>query len=576
MAFIEIRDLCFTYPVEKNKALSDISISIDQGEFVVLCGASGSGKTTLLRHLKKETIPTGERYGNVLYEGTPLQELKEEKAVKEIGMVFQDPENQIVMDTVINELAFSLENLGVDSVIIKKRIAEMAAFFGLEDSLYKSIHELSGGQKQTMNLCSVLMLQPKVLLLDEPTSQLDPVAAHEFLKMVYELNQEFSITVIITEHRLEEVFPLADRVIFMEEGKVKYNESPKKVAYRIIKENDANAAPFLPSVTRLFHYLGFGKDEIVENSIPMTVREGKELYETNRVNILRNSDNINSKNVEEIEVDLNPDINMGTQKREIVLECKDINFRYKKENPLVLQNLSLSIYKGDYLAILGGNGSGKTTLLQILAGIHEPQLGDIRLSNKKMRTIKSDDRYKRIGYVAQNPLLHFTFDTVEEELQYSVDRAKRENSEKTMNELVLHFEIGDILKRHPYDCSGGQQQKIAIACALASNPEILLIDEPTKGLDAISKDQFSSLLSRLQESGLTIVMVTHDIEFAASHASRCAMLFDGSIAFSAEPTEFFSRNYFYTTVVNRVMRDYLPDMVTYKDVIKQCEIQRNY
>lgn len=565
MASIEIKDLSFTYPGEKNKALKNINISIKQGEFVVLCGPSGSGKTTLLRHIKKETTPAGEREGSVFYGDAPLLELDEKRAAKEIGMVFQDPENQIVMDTVIHELAFSLENFGADSVIIKKRIAEMAAFFGLEDSLYKSVHELSGGQKQTMNLCSVLMLNPRVLLLDEPTSQLDPVAAHEFLKMVYELNQEFSITVIITEHRLEEVFPMADRVVFMEEGNIKYSGSSKAISFDMINKKDVEAIPFLPSVTKLFYYLGAKEKNLEVHDIPITMREGRKFLKS-----LEFWNNVKQEEKNHI-VD-----NKRKQKGEVLLECKDVYFRYSKENPLVLQKLSLNINKGDYLAILGGNGSGKTTLLQVLAGIVEPQLGDVRLSNKKIKSININDRYKKIGYVAQNPLLHFTLDTVEEELWLAAAGMDEKKSAKIVEDLIEHFDIGEILKRHPYDLSGGQQQKLAIACALAPEPDLLLIDEPTKGLDSASKDQLSILLNDLQKSGLTIVMVTHDIEFAASHASKCAMLFDGAIAFLAEPTEFFGGNFFYTTVVNRVTRDYIEGAVTYKDVIMQCDIQRNF
>ncbi|MCR4435117.1 MAG: ATP-binding cassette domain-containing protein [Clostridiales bacterium] len=564
MALIEIKDLNFTYPEEKTKALSHVNLTVEEGEFVVLCGPSGSGKTTLLRNLKREVTPAGTRTGSIFYGGRPLYELPDEAAAKEIGMVFQDPENQIVMDTVIHELAFSLENFGLQPVDIKKRIGEMATFFGLEDCLHKPVAELSGGQKQVVNLCSVMLLKPRVLLLDEPTSQLDPVAAHELIKMVYQINQELSVTVILSEHRLEQLFPIADRITFMEEGTVKYDCTPRDMSRGVMEKRDLKTEPFLPSVTRMFFYMQQGKGGGGTGDIPLSVREGKRFMEKIKGRIqsfIEKNGKMERRTPGEEGIDRDP-----------LLVCKEISFRYDREKPLILQKLSLSVMKGEFLVILGGNGAGKSTLLQVMAGLIRPQQGSVYFKKKKLELIHPKERHEIIGYVAQNPLLHFTFDTVEGELQYMVRKSGKTSSGEKTEEIIELFGLKGLLSRHPYDLSGGQQQKLAIACALIPQPELLLIDEPTKGLDAISKENFALLLKELGKKGTTIVMVTHDTEFAARHAQKCAMLFDGSVTGCSEPAVFFSGNYFYTTAVNRVVRDYLPYAVTDEDVMKACNI----
>lgn len=272
MALIDIHNLNFAYPNAKEKALKNVTFSIEEGEFVAICGSSGCGKTTLMSQLKREICPVGETSGEVLYKGIPINDIPKKQAVEEIAFVFQDPENQIVLDTVIHEMAFSMENMGYDISTMKKRIAEMANFFGLEKMLYKPVFELSGGEKQILNLASVLLLQPNVLLLDEPTSQLDPISAKQFLQMVYRLNRELSMTIMISEHRLEDVFPIADKVLLMQNGEVKYFGSPKDVSHKILLSDDAACINYLPSIVRMYSCL---KNDINRENIPINVREAK-------------------------------------------------------------------------------------------------------------------------------------------------------------------------------------------------------------------------------------------------------------------------------------------------------------
>lgn len=544
---IEVQQLSFWYPDEPQPALADVSFCIREGEFVVLCGPSGCGKSTLLHHLKREIMPIGDRQGTVVYDGKPLESWPAKQTAERIGVVLQSPENQIVMDTVWHELAFSMENMGYELPVMRKRMAEMAHFFGLEPLLYKSVHDLSGGQKQMINLASVLLLQPKLLLLDEPTSQLDPVAARELIHMLHRLNQELSMTIMMSEHRLEEALPLADRVLFMERGKVKYDGDAGRVCRMMGEGGSEEELSYVPSAARLY----FSEQWIGQNStgqkepdnIPLTVREGKR-WIARHVDCFRKLDESKRYTANTV---TNP---------EIVVSCRETTFQYEPDSPVVLQKLSLTIYRNECLAIVGGNGAGKSTLLQLIAGLLKPQRGKV-----------SSKLNGKIGYLAQNPLLYFSCDSVWEELVRAADNACVAEPKAEIEKLLSTLQLEDVIDKHPHDISGGQQQKAALATVLLSRPELLLIDEPTKGLDPTAKKRFAGLLESFRQDGMTIVMVTHDIEFAAQNATRCAMLFDGAITSEGRPSSFFSENYFYTTTINRLVRDWIPDALTCEDVI---------
>lgn len=518
---------------------------------MVLVGPSGCGKTTLLRHLKRELTPVGTGSGIIRYKGKPLAELPAERAAGDIGMVFQNPDAQIVMDTVWHELAFAMENLGYPPSVMRSRLAEMAGLFGLEPLLHKPVHELSGGQKQLLNLASVLLLQPKLLLLDEPTSQLDPVAAREFIQTLHRLNEELSMTIIISEHRLEEVLPLADRVLLLEDGALLASCSPREFVREAGDAQHAARRAYLPTASRLFLALS-PEEELPLEAIPLTVREGKRwLYghaAGGQVTVA----------VSTPHHDAAERPGRSAKPAAPLLNAREVTFRYEQEGPEVLRKLNLSLHQGELLAILGGNGAGKSTLLHLLSGLAKPQRGKVELA-KGVTT----------GFLAQNPLLYFSYDTVIEELRHmaSVAGWSKEAAKPETDRLLEIFQLHQVLESHPHDLSGGQQQKLALAMIMLLKPEVLLLDEPTKGLDPEAKSRFAALLGQLLEQGISIVIVTHDVEFAARHASRCALLFDGSITAEGTPAAFFSSNYFYTTAVNRMVRDLLPQALTIEDVI---------
>ncbi|MBO1510963.1 ABC transporter ATP-binding protein [Metabacillus bambusae] len=540
MAFLEAKHISFTYPEEKQCVLKDVSFTIEQGEFIVLCGPSGSGKSTLLRLMKREIAPHGKRLGEFFLNQESLSTAPPEQMAKEVGMVFQDPENQIVMDKVLEELIFGMENIGATTEEMRKRVAEIVHFFGLEGLLNRKTHELSGGQKQLVNLASVLLLEPKLLLLDEPTAQLDPVAAREFISMLKTMNEEFGITVIIAEHRLEELFAIADRTIVLDQGEIIAFDIPKRVIHTLSQDLNHAMYNYLPSAARLYieH-----TSNIISEAIPLSVKEGKHWLKQHRIEAIDTDERNNYDNKE-------------------LLKLKQIDFQYSKATDKILNNLSLTVYDGEWLSIVGANGTGKSTLLKIMAGLEKAQRGSVIYNGKKVKKQLPEE----IGYLPQNPKLFFIQDTIEAELKEIINHRQIAFGEERINELLSIFQMKDLRNRHPYDLSGGEIQKAALAGVLLPQPQLLLVDEPTKGLDPEAKQRFGELLQSLQKQGLTIVMVTHDIEFAAKYATRCAMMFQGSITIEAPSKSFFQGNAFYTTVINRITRGSdVPDVLTVEE-----------
>ena len=555
MELLKVENLSFTYPGQDKPALRQVSFTVNSGEFVVLCGESGCGKTTLLRLLKRELAPHGERTGEISYLGCPQQELDERTAACEIGFVMQNPENQIVMDKVWHELAFGLENMGLPQQKIRRRVGEMACFFGIDEWFRKETHHLSGGQKQLLNLASIMAMQPKLLILDEPTSQLDPIAASDFIGTLVKLNRELGTTILMTEHRLEEVFPAADKAGVMEEGKMLLWEVPRTVGKRLreIRENHKMLVG-LPSAVRIYNAL-----DVPEAECPLTVREGREFLDAYFTNQVRQK--------KEAAQQLMPG-------EETALLLKNVWFRYERETPDILEGVKLEIKKGEIVSILGGNGSGKTTLLSVIAGLNRAYRGKIRVFGKKIKSYKGNELYRgTLGLLPQNPQSVFLRETVREdyhELKKVMGDTEQEMEEKIARIAKL-LKIEELLDQHPYDLSGGQQQKAALGKILLLQPKLLLLDEPTKGIDAYSKFRLMELMRRLQSEGITILMVTHDVEFAASVSNRCAMFFDRELTSVDPPEEFFCDNSFYTTAANRIARQMYDGVVTCEDVVGLCK-----
>lgn len=552
MALFEIEDLSFTYNASVGCALENVSLSVEPGEFIVLCGESGCGKTTLLRLMKKQLSPSGKLSGSIRYKGVSMSEADENQTSREIGYVMQSPYTQAVTDTVSRELAFGLECLGTDSEEIRRRVAEICGFFGIGGWYHKKICELSGGQRQLLSLACVTVTNPDVLILDEPTSYLDPIAAGDFLRAVKRINTELGVTVIMAEHRLEDVLCMADRVVLMGSKKIIACNTPRQIGNDLMHlgEDGRRMLVGMPCAMRLFAELGGVGD------YPLTVNEGSRF--------IREKFKSDKKRL---------DIVTSECTRKTVLEIKDGFFRYGRESEDILRGLSLKVYGGEILSILGVNGAGKTTLMRVLSGTRRLYCGDVYILGKKISSYKGESLYRGlIASMPQNPRSIFLCDSLHDDLLeaarlfgYSTDDAECE-----MGRLADKFGMRELYGTHPYDLSGGEQQKAALIKLLLTKPRILLLDEPTKGLDAYSKKTVADVLSALKDEGVTAVIVTHDVEFAAEHSDRCAMFFDGQIVSCTDSVSFFASNRYYTTAAARMTRPMYENAVTVALAAKLC------
>ncbi len=526
MEIFRVEDLNFTYALGNKPALKKVNFEVSRGEFVTVCGATGSGKSTLLRMLKRELSPVGEKEGRIVFKGKDLDSLSVRESASEIGFVMQRPEQQTVTDKVWHELAFGLENLGVDNASIRRRVSEMASYFGIEGWFERSVSELSGGQKQLLNLAAVMVMQPEVLLLDEPTAQLDPIAAADFMATVAKLNRELALTVILTEHRLENVVSASDRLMALDRGEIIAYGKTRETVAELAKEKTLSEG--MPAAVRL--YAGLKKAGIpMKGECPLDVCEGRRFVESNFPNHIDT-------------------LNLKKRKRsdETVLKFMNVFFRYEKSMPDAVRNMSFEVRKGEIFCLLGGNGSGKSTTLSLAAGVRKAYAGEIVIFGKKLRDYKAGTLYKGcISMLPQDVQALFIADTVKEEL-----------AEVRFKPEQLPFDLSPLLERHPYDLSGGEQQMLGLAKVMASEPKLLLLDEPTKGLDAYAKREIAGVLRKLRDRGVTIVFVTHDVEFAAALADRCALVFRGEVTSEGETAGFFSENNFYTTAANRMTRGY--------------------
>lgn len=549
----QIKELTFAYPLGRSKALEQINLSVAKGEFVVFCGKTGSGKSTLLRHLKTVLTPHGERQGEVYFEGAPLGGITRREQSARIGFVLQNPDNQIVTDKVWHELAFGLESLGADNSTIRLRVAEMASYFGIQGWFDRNVSELSGGQKQLLNLASIMAMQPSVLILDEPTSQLDPIAAADFLGTVKKINRELGTTVLITEHRLEEVFPAADRAVVMDQGRIIADGPPQQVA-EILKKGADDMFAAMPAPMQLYAALDS------DLPCPVTVRDAR-----NWLSALMGD--------RPVFADAVPERGAEEEAKDYALECRELWFKYDRDLPDVITGLNLKVPRGLLYCIVGGNATGKSTMLTLLCGLNRPYRGKVLLNGKDVARYKPAELFSGLlAVLPQNPQALFVKKTVRQDLLeiFRGSRLPREEQEKKVEEMAALTEIEDLLEMHPYDLSGGEQQKAALAKVLLLEPQILLLDEPTKGLDSYFKARLADIFKKLNERGVTVLMVSHDIEFCGKYADICALFFNGHVVTTGGPNRFFSGNSFYTTIANRLSRHLFANAVTTEEVINLC------
>lgn len=528
MEILSCENVAFKYNESTDYAISDCTFSVKKGEKIMLCGASGSGKSTLLRLLKRELSPRGELSGNITIMGKDRSELSDRESAEKIGFVMQSPDSQTVCDKVSAELAFGLESFGVKSGEIQSRVGEMAAFFGIEPLYDRDISTLSGGQKQLVALCSVMVTDPDILLLDEPTAQLDPVAARELLGILDRLNKEMGVTIIIAEHDPEELFDSCDKILYLAKGKTEFFGTPALTAKYFV-ENALEG--FLPETAKAFARLC--------DDLPLNVRQGRAKLEKLGV------------------TDIPKQAVNDTERAEpYALQCKNLWQRYEKNSPDILKGCDLGIRKGECYGLLGSNGGGKSTLLRVICGLCKPYMGAVSLFGKKQKAYKNGSLFREmLAFLPQEPVTMFVKESVREDLLQSGDKVTVENVSQRMG-------IEHLLDRHPWDLSGGEIQKCAFAKILLADPKIIILDECTKGMDSFAKKALGDILLDIKDEGRTILLVTHDLEFAAQYCDRCGLLFDGKIVAEDNAVEFFSHNRFYTTAAARLTRGFFSGAVT--------------
>ena len=551
MEEIKVSAYGFSYPTGEKPALKDVSFSVNEGEFIVVCGPSGCGKSTLLRSLKPQLRPFGEMSGKIELYGRDINEIPDAESAAEIGFVMQNPDAQIVTDKVWHELAFGLENLGTPTHIIRSRVAEMANYFGIHNWFRKKTAELSGGQKQLLNLASVMLMQPKLLILDEPSSQLDPIAAREFLENVRKINLELGTTIIITEHNLEDVYGYADRVLLMENGEVRKYLPPDEMAEYLAENEHGGMYKALPTPARMY-------GSVLKGKCPLSIVEGRNWF----------SDLAAGKSPAARE------IHEGSRPEEKTVEVKNVWFQYEKGGEPVLRDISFSVRKGEVCSLLGGNGAGKTTTLSVVSQKNKYTLGDIYINGKNLKKYKGTELFEQnMGVLPQDPQSLFVFETLRRDLEEVLKIRKFPENEisERVEKIAECLEISDLLSRHPYDLSGGEMQKAALAKVLLTEPKILLLDEPTKGMDALSKENLGLILRGLAAGGVSILMVTHDIEFCAKYSDHCMLFFDGYVVSEGSPKKFFSENSFYTTAASRMTRHIVPGVITCEEGEQICK-----
>lgn len=565
MALFTIEDLSFRYPETASDVLSDLSLSIESGTYMVLCGRSGCGKTTLLRQLKSVLTPYGQTRGRVLFDGRELAAVSLAEQSARIGFVMQNPDSQLVTDKVWHELAFGLESLGCDPETLRQRVVEMASYFGIQSWFHANTYELSGGQKQLLNLASILVMEPDVLVLDEPTAQLDPVAAADFLNRIEAVNKDLGVTVVLTEHHLETVVGSCDRLVVMEEGRIIADGDGCQVA-RQLAENHSLLMAAMPTPMRVFYGVAAsdakrGCRGFSEEPCPVTVREGRQWL-------------IGRCGKQDPPLSIGLDDSTVNFEKPWAIEAKDLWFRYERSLPDVIKGADLQIGKNEIFALVGGNGSGKTTLLKLIDGVEKPYRGSLKILGKKIAAYSARDLHRDcLTMLPQDPTAILVKSTVYEELQEMLEGRglQAQEREQRLEAIANLMDIQTLFRSHPFDLSVGEQQRVALAKALLTSPQILLLDEPTKGIDGLFKRQLGELLHRLKAQGVTIVMVSHDIEFCALWADRVGMFFDGALGATGTPRHFFSSNSFYTTAAHRMSRGVFADAITDRDVISGCE-----
>jgi len=532
---IRIRDLTFHYGDASKPALQDVNLEVEDGEFVLVTGPSGCGKSSLCRCLNG-LIPHfygGKIAGGLEVQGLDVMKHTTKELATRVGMVFQDPENQLVAMDVEREIAFGLENLAFPKGVMAKRMEESLDTLGISGLRYRQVHELSGGEKQKVIIASVLAMHPDILVLDEPTSELDPKSAEEVLSVVQRLNDELGITVILVEHRLDRVVHLVDRMIVLDEGRIVADGNPRAVLSNC---DIASLGAGVPPIVRIVQRLSGNCVNV--DGIPLTVKEGRSMLKE----VFREAGGRELSQVE-------------SAHGKPVIEIDKLWHTYP-EGLTALKNVSLRICQGEFVAIMGRNASGKTTLVKHINGLLKPTKGKVRVTGIDTQRATIAELARKVGFIFQNPNDHIFADTVEEEIVFILKNLGFDGAEIAVrvDETLEMFGLKEYRKQYPRSLSGGERQRVAVASVLVARPEVLILDEPTRGMEYRLKSELMRFLSGYIEKGNTVVLVTHDVETVAEYADRVILLSEGRVVVDGNKRDVLSRALFFSPQINRLVQ----------------------
>ncbi len=543
---IKINNLTFHYSDTAKPALRNISLEIQDGEFVLITGPSGGGKSSLCRCLNG-LIPHfygGEISGKVEVESLDVMEHPTMELATKVGMVFQDPENQLVSTDVDREIAFGLENLGFPRELMAKRVEEALDTVGIAGLRHRTITELSGGEKQRVAIASVIALYPNILVLDEPTSELDPKGAEEVLNVVERLNDELGITVILVEHRLDRVVQHVDRILVLDDGMIMADGVPRSI---LSDSRVALSGVGMPPVIKLTQ--GLKQRGIRIDNTPLTVKEGRTaLAKTLQPHTFLTLNEVKRKNLSP-----QPINNTKRDYSQPLIDVKGLWHAYPNDF-VALKNISVKVCEGEFIAVMGRNASGKTTLVKHFNGLLKPTKGSVLVNGIDTRETTIAELAKKVGYVFQNPNEHLFADTVEEEIAFTLRNLGFSNKEMGLmiDQVLERFKLTQYRHRYPRSLSGGEKQRVALASILVARPKIIILDEPTRGMEYKLKVELLSFLDEYRKEGKAVILVTQDVETVAEYGDRVILLSEGGVVVDGNKREVLSQALLFSPQINRL------------------------
>lgn len=568
-----VEHVTYTYPGRVQPALRDVSLQLSPAEVVLVLGGSGSGKSTLLRALNG-LVPHfhgGTFSGRVQTGGHDTRTTQSRDLAAVAGLVFQDPENQAVMTTVEKEIAFGLENLGTDTGTVSRLVEEALISLGLSRLRRAELATLSGGELQKVALAAVLAMQPQMLLLDEPTSQLDPVSSEDLLATIRRLSEDTGATIVLAEHRIERCLFLATRVLYMEDGAIVVDSSPHEFSWWAAEHK----TELLPPVTRLF-VRAPGTPSAGSEQLPLTVKDARRalLERPNGASLVRAPGTPpggeRDGRQEGGERDGRPDGGERDGRGESgrpVIEVRRLVAGYPPDEP-VLQGVDLALGAGEIAAVMGENGCGKSTLVRHFNGLARPLSGGVRLSGTDVASLSVAEAARRCAFLGQDPGAYFVKDSVAAELEYSLDilDVAADRRGELLHTIAANLDLEELMQRDPRELSGGERTRAALAIIACADPAAVVLDEPTRGMDPQHKSDLSRLLRRWADAGRCVVVVTHDVEFAARTSRRVIVLGDGGVLADGPTRNVLSGSLFFSTQIDRLARRLYPGALTEDDL----------